>query len=264
VPGKGTTFWFELPVWTSPVPQGRTPQGDAPRILVCDQDPDAAHALETMLRDAGYEVDVAYSPEEVRRLLATSEYALLTLDVGLSGDGGLSLMRDMQRDLLRLPPVIAVSARHEDHEHVDGGQAVLDWLEKPIDPTRLMQTVQRALRGRQSRLSILHVEDDSDVRDVLQTLVGDQVEVIGASSVGEATSLMGQRAFDLVVLDVGLPDASGLELLPTMNGMNVHTPVLLFSAHDASAETERRVAAALVKSRTSNQQLLETVRKLVA
>jgi PAS domain S-box-containing protein len=264
--GAGSTFWFDLPIWHSPARESSDADAEAPRILVCDDDADVAGILTAMLHEAGYQTDVAYSAEEARNLLAERPYALMTLDIRLPGQDGISLIRELSRAepaWMRLP-IIVVSGHDDGSQHeFASGHAVLDWLAKPIDRERLITATRRAVRGTESRVRILHVEDDADVRKVLATLVGGEVEVTGAESVGQATSLLGQSTFDLVVLDVGLPDASGLALLPRMQGLNANTPVLVFSAHDPSPEMAERVAAALVKSRTSNHELLDMVRRLV-
>jgi len=67
-----------------------------------------------------------------------------------------------------------------------------------------------------------------------------------------------------VILDLGLPDGPGLDLLPVIQGL-VHPPqVVVFSASDPEASLERRqaVVASLVKSRTSNERLVQLVREL--
>ena len=71
--------------------------------------------------------------------------------------------------------------------------------------------------------------------------------------------LAGQR-FDLVILDLALPDGSGLELLPLLGSLDPATPVLIFSAHEVDADVADRVASVLVKSQTSNRELLERIR----
>lgn len=270
--GVGSTFWFELPLWKSPSPVQEGPASSAPRILVCDDDVDVAHLLSLMLREAGYRTDVAYSAEEAKERIARHHYALMTLDIKLPGQDGVSLIRELQQvaangdvGAATLPPIVVVTGHDEQagHEFV-GKHPVLDWLAKPIDRERLIAAAHRAMRGSKDRVRLLHVEDDADVRHVLATLVGERVEVIGAASAAEATRLLQTQRFDLVVLDVGLPDASGLELLARMEGLNAHTPVLVFSAHEPSAELSQRVAAALVKSRTSNQELLDMIGRLVA
>ena len=63
-----------------------------------------------------------------------------------------------------------------------------------------------------------------------------------------------------MILDLALPDGSGLELLPYLGSLDPATPVLIFSAHEVDAAIADRVASVLVKSQTSNRELLERIR----
>ena len=95
-------------------------------------------------------------------------------------------------------------------------------------------------------------------------MLRDVADVTGASSLAEAEKHLGQDRFDLVILDIELPDGSGVELLPELNNKDGSSvPVLVFSAGDISAEISQQVAAALVKSRTSNEKLIETIQGLM-
>ena len=66
------------------------------------------------------------------------------------------------------------------------------------------------------------------------------------------------RHFDLVLLDLGLPDGQGVELLDLIES---RTPVVVFSGEQADAAISQRVNAALTKSRTSNEQILAALRQ---
>lgn len=263
--GSGSTFWIELPRWESPAP-ARPDTRVGSRILVCDEDRDLAEVLTAMLREDGFAVDVAYSAREAKRLLAERVYALMAVDSRVHEDGNLLLQNFGSGDPAwpRMPIIVVSGGGDEAQTDLASGHVVLDWIAKPIDSERLITAVRRAMQRSKERINILHVEDDADVRRVLTTLLGSEVDVTGAQSVAQATALLEGTTYDLVVLDVGLPDASGLALLAHMRGRNAHTPVLVFSAHDPSPELAERVAAALVKSKTSNSELLAMVRRLVA
>ena len=65
-----------------------------------------------------------------------------------------------------------------------------------------------------SCLRILLVEDHAPSRKVMSFLLGERgYEVAEAGTVAEARKLAGVRKFDLVVSDIGLPDASGFTLM---------------------------------------------------
>ena len=111
---------------------------------------------------------------------------------------------------------------------------------------------------------MLYVEDDPDLVEVVRALLGDEVDLVSAGTLGDANANVRNETFDLVIIDILLPDGSGLDLLHTLR-TNGHqsTPVVIFSGQDVDRETAERVEAALVKSRTSNDELLETVRALI-
>jgi hypothetical protein len=52
-------------------------------------------------------------------------------------------------------------------------------------------------------------------------------------------------------------------LLPQLSACSPPVPTLIFSAQEMSGDMTREIRAVLVKSRTSNEQLLETIRALV-
>ena len=106
------------------------------------------------------------------------------------------------------------------------------------------------------------MEDEADIRQVVFTLVGDRAQVVPAATLAEARQQLEQGEFDLIILDLGLPDGNGADLLPDLKRHNLATQVLVFSAHEVSGAVARQVAAALVKTRSSNEQLLETIQRL--
>ncbi len=105
--------------------------------------------------------------------------------------------------------------------------------------------------------SILHVEDDPDLRQVVATLFDGVGAVTCACLRREAEQLLRQRKFDLIILDMLLPDGSGEDLLTLLRSSdNRTTPVIVFAVDEVPDQVARSVKAALVKSRTSNEQLL--------
>ncbi|HEY4596305.1 MAG TPA: response regulator, partial [Thermoanaerobaculia bacterium] len=142
-----------------------------------------------------------------------------------------------------------------------GALGVVDWLVKPIDEDRLMTAMARAVLtspGRATR--ILHVEDDPDLQRVVAAIVDREALIEQALNLAEARERLMGGHFDLVILDLALPDGSGLELLPELGSLDPPTPVLIFSAHEVDKTVAGRVAAVLVKSQTSNRELSERIR----
>ncbi|GIW10934.1 MAG: hypothetical protein KatS3mg061_1991 [Dehalococcoidia bacterium] len=264
----GTTFWFELAEASAEVlTQAEEAPADQPAVLVGESDPDTAMLLRFMLRAAGFRVDAAHSAAEARRLLASRDYAAMTLDLVLPDGDGVALIRELRAypRTARLP-IIAVSLTAERGADELNGDAVelVDWVGKPIDPGRLAAAVDLvASRVRPRPARILHVEDEPDIQAVVSAILGADVTLVAAASVEAARQLLVEHAFDLVILDLALPDGSGLTLLPLIARASSAPAVLLFTGRDLEPDTSRQIARALVRARTSNERLLATIRALV-
>ena len=101
--GKGSAFSVQLPLMAGPSPAAqRAPGPNAPvlrdsrRVLVVDDNVDAADTLAEMLRMYGHQVAVAYSPEAALQAFMEERIDLAILDIGLPGKNGYELA-DMMR-----------------------------------------------------------------------------------------------------------------------------------------------------------------------
>jgi len=72
---------------------------------------------------------------------------------------------------------------------------------------------------------------------VVGDLLRDTADIVQAGTVMSAWERLKQEDFDLMIIDMGLPDGSGLELLPALR-RSTQTPIpsLVFSAHGNFAE----------------------------
>jgi CheY-like chemotaxis protein len=216
-----------------------------------------------------FTVLVATPAAELRERLATGTYAGITLDLSLPDQDGLSLVRDLREDpATRRLPIIVVSAYVEEGKTSLNGEAfgIIDWLEKPIDEKKLRKALGRTTglcEGRKPR--VLHVEDDPDICEIVSQSLEGIADVVRAETLMDARERVRTEKFDLLILDIGLPDGSGLELLPMMRGApHASTPVMVFSAQEVSAKTARHIAASLLKSKTTNETLIATIKSLVS
>ncbi|HSH54040.1 MAG TPA: ATP-binding protein [Methylotenera sp.] len=271
--GVGTTFYFDLPEWTkaAAIAVSETPQlisSTRPKVLVCEDDRDVAALLCMMLGNAGYEAMPAYDASSARRLLATVNFAAMTLDIGLPDIDGRAFLQELRtnpatRDLCIV--VVSGHLRASPRPDTGDGLGVVDWITKPIDPNRLLNAVQNGTRGTTNNKSrVLHVEDDQDLCQVVASLCDEVAEFDNAASFEAAAHLLSTQHYDLVILDIKLPDRPGWDLLPLIDQLVPRPPVLVFAGHDLSAEESSRVTAALVKSHVSNPELLNVIRTLTS
>jgi DNA-binding response OmpR family regulator len=86
---------------------------------------------------------------------------------------------------------------------------------------------------------ILLVDDDDDPRDALseQLIMTEDFDVFEAENGHNAMERAKEQLYDLVILDVGLPDTDGRELCRLMRKQGVKCPVLMLTGHDSDADT---------------------------
>jgi CheY-like chemotaxis protein len=150
-PGRGSEFVVRLPLAaeapeppTDGQPEG-TPAGRSSlRILVVDDNRDAANSLAMMLRVLGNEVRIAYDGEEAVRAASDFGPALVLLDVGLPKLNGYEAGRRI-RDLLMGSEVflVAVTGWGQEEDRRRSREAGFDrHLVKPVDPQILKKLLE--------------------------------------------------------------------------------------------------------------------------
>lgn len=88
-------------------------------------------------------------------------------------------------------------------------------------------------------MKLLYVEDDPEAREFVRRALGDSgISVDVAEDCESGLALAGERAYDLLLLDVSLPDESGFELLRRIRRRDVDSPVIFLTAQ---SEVSRRV-----------------------
>ena len=86
---------------------------------------------------------------------------------------------------------------------------------------------------------ILLVDDDEDLREALseQLVMTEDFDVFEAGNGADAMARAKDGIYDLVILDVGLPDTDGRELCRLMRKQGVKAPVMMLTGHDGDADT---------------------------
>ena len=86
---------------------------------------------------------------------------------------------------------------------------------------------------------VLLIDDDEDLREALseQLLMTEDFDVHEGVSGAEALEKVKQHSYDLLVLDVGLPDTDGRELCRLIRKQGVKCPILMLTGHDTDSDT---------------------------
>ncbi len=86
---------------------------------------------------------------------------------------------------------------------------------------------------------ILMVDDDVDLREALadQLVITEEFDVFEAGTGAEGLAKAQEQHYDLVILDVGLPDMDGRELCRLMRKHDVKCPIVMLTGHVADSDT---------------------------
>jgi DNA-binding NtrC family response regulator len=113
------------------------------------------------------------------------------------------------------------------------------------------------------KAKVLIVDDEADLRDLLVTVLEDYYDIAQAGSAAELQKFFPQEPPDVVLLDVKLPDAHGLDLLPEIKKRWPETEVIVLSGHGTitmAVEAGRRGAYNFLSKPFENEKLQADVK----
>ena len=123
------------------------------RVLVVEDDPMIGRAVLSGLRDAGYAADWVGDGIKAELALATGNYDVALLDLGLPRREGLDILKSLRRGKQGLPVVI-ITARDAVSDRVAGlDSGADDYLVKPFDFDELLARMRAVIRRRVGRVS---------------------------------------------------------------------------------------------------------------
>jgi PAS domain S-box-containing protein len=264
--GAGSIFSFVLPAQVAngslpvqasngSVSPDRVEGG--PAILVCDDDASVVEVVGAILEQRGYRVIPAYSGEQaLERALAERPDAIL-LDLLMPGMSGWETAAALsEHPETREVPILILSVLSE-AEAEDASKRFADWIEKPLDETVLFEALERAVGPRGEPFKVLIVEDDRDQAAILTaTFERHGIETFRAADGREAIELSQQVLPDLLVLDIGLPEADGFEVVDWLRRHERLSalPMVVYTARELDeADRERLQLGATTEFLTKGQ-----------
>src|SRR5216117_1514931 len=116
--------------------------------------------------------------------------------------------------------------------------------------------------------TVLIIDDEAAIRESLETLLElEGYAVESASSGEEGLARLGDGSFDLVLLDLALPDRNGIDLLAEIHAHDPHLSVIMITAYGTVENAVRAMQAGasnFVQKPWDNEKLLADVRTAVA
>jgi DNA-binding NtrC family response regulator len=115
---------------------------------------------------------------------------------------------------------------------------------------------------------VLVIDDEAEIRESLETLLQLEGYAVSSAATGrEGLTLLGERTFDIVLLDLALPDKNGMDVLAEIHMLNPLQPVIMITAYGTVENAVRAMqsgATNFIQKPWDNEKLLADVRAAVA
>ncbi|HEX6492689.1 MAG TPA: response regulator, partial [Candidatus Dormibacteraeota bacterium] len=235
-------------------------------VLIVEDDANFARILLDMANTRRLKGVVALRGEEAVALAREFRPDAITLDINLEDLSGWTVLDWLQHNPdTRHIPVHIVSIDEDSVRAQRAGASSA--LNKPAAKEmleKLFEEITQSIDRRTKRLLV--VEDDEVQRaQIAELCAGEDVEITSAATGAEALAALGRDRFDCMVLDLGLPDMSGFDVIQSiqaevsLRGM----PVIVYTAGTLARRDETRLRKAaktvVVKDVRSPERLLEEV-----
>jgi len=120
---------------------------DRANVIVVDDDSSVRIALQGVLKSSGFNVESFSSAEELLASGALISSACLITDYQMPGMTGLELQERLVKEGHRIPIIFVTAYGDESLRSRAMKAGAVDFLDKPFDDTRLIQTVQTAIKA---------------------------------------------------------------------------------------------------------------------
>ncbi|WP_226571308.1 PAS domain-containing hybrid sensor histidine kinase/response regulator [Mangrovibacter yixingensis] len=268
--GKGSDFSFSL---TLPRADGSNwqpltfPQ-PAPKTLVVDDNPVARALLEYQLTTMNVPATSTNNPDEAIKLIALAAqegnpFDVVLLDWIMPEMDGLALAEHIryQMNLATIPTLILVSAaNHADLPDTHNFPMLDNVLTKPLTPEQLFtainlgrthaEAITHPQQHRLAGVNILVVEDNPFNQMVISeflTSEGANTRIASGGEEGVRAVLSGRKMFDIVLMDVQMPDIDGLEATRRIraNPHFANLPIIAMTANVSASDRQNCLDAGM-------------------
>ncbi|MDM8536047.1 response regulator [Desulfobacterales bacterium HSG17] len=242
-------------------------------ILVIEDDVRFAQILKDFICKKEYKFLWAENGKTGLELAFKYKPSAIILDIGLPDFSGLRVLDHLKEDLkTRHIPVHIISAGDMTAEPMKKG--AVGYLTKPAGPDEIRDV----LSGLETRLNrtlkeLLIIEDDPGSRKgIINLLKNKDVRISTAETGTDAFNKISTQIFDCVILDLGLPDMTGFELLeklelekcsPGKDKTFDLPPIIIYTGRELSKEEHNELVkyakTIVIKGITSHERLIDEV-----
>ena len=234
--GKGSTFYFTLPV--QQIPETSDIPIDGRVILAIDDDEQVISLYERYLEPQGFHLVALTDPSKAKERVRQLKPYAVTLDIMMPGYDGWQVINDLKSDPeTRDVPVIICSILEQEEKGFNLGAA--DYLVKPILEDDLINALNR-LNSDGSIREVLVIDDDPDDLRLIGKFLNQngRYKPVLAEGGEQGWEAINARTPHAVILDLFMPKMNGFNILEKMRSTDSlrDIPVIIVTGGDLTAE----------------------------
>jgi len=233
-------------------------------VLIIEDDLNFASILLKQANKKGFKCLSAATGEDGLILAARYKPLAIILDMGLPGISGQQVLHELRANSsIRHIPVHIISASEPSMEPIRDG--AIEYLMKPVDKNDLDDAFNRIENFVNRKIkNLLIIEDSENSRKAIRLLIGNgDVNCFEAGTGKEALDVYSENHIDCIILDLGLPDMSGFELIHQLEGLKGHSvpPVIIYTGRELTKEENNELQkyseSIIIKGVKSEERLLD-------
>ncbi len=232
-------------------------------VLIVEHDPKFASILLEMAHQMGFKGLITSRGEMALELAQTTKPDAITLDLRLPDMAGwVVLDRLKHHPGTSHIPVHIISGDESWRRGVKRGAFAA--LQKPVAPRSLREAFAGLRSFLERRIRTILVVEDNEIerRNILDSVGDDDVRATAAANGAEALAALKAQSFDCVVVDLGLPDMRGLDLIESIkkDPATSNVPVIVYTGRDVTpgerVQLEALAESVITKDARSLERLL--------
>ena len=232
-------------------------------ILVIEDDPSFARILFKECHKNGFKCIAVPSGEEGLLISKNEGIVAIILDINLPGIDGWGVLKLLKDDPeTRHIPVHIMSG--EDATVDSNNNGAIGFLQKPVE----RESINMAFGKIQEYINkdvktLLIVEDDDNLRHAIKKIIGeDGITITDATTGKEVLDLLANNNYDCMILDLGLPDMTGFQVIEEIENQNIHKPpIIVYTGREISRKEnemlQKYAETVIIKGVKSADRLLD-------
>jgi len=234
-----------------------------PFILIVEDDREFAKILVKECHENNLKCIAVPRGEDGLEIAKNRNVEAIILDIHLPGIDGWGVMKLLKDDPeTRHIPVHIMSG--DDARAESNRSGAIGFLQKPVSRKSIGEAFSKITEYTSKDVrNLLVVEDDKNLRYTIKKIIGeDGIEITEAINGKQAIELLSKQTFDCMILDLGLPDMTGFELIEKIQSDDYHKPpIIVYTGKDISKEEnemlEKYAETVIIKGVKSADRLLD-------